>query len=264
MLSSVLGKTLRDQRRALVGWSLAIAALIAYVVGFWPSLEGSDLLTGFTEDLPEALQAFLGEADLGTARGYLSAQLFGTLLPTLVIVLAVGKGARIIAGEEEDGLLELLLVQPLPRWRIALEKAAGVLATVAVVVAGAYVVALVGVLVVGMEVTAAELAGGMAGLALLGWLLAAVAFAAGAGTGRRVLAIAGGAAVGVAAYIAATFAGLSAGLGWLESASPWTWAFGGDALAEGPSAAGVVALLAGTAALLAVGAWRFSRRDIAG
>ena len=235
MLGSVFAKTLRDQRRSVIGWLLGIVLLIAYVVAFWPSMERSPALTQITEELPEALRAFIGGADLTTARGFFSTQLFAFMLPVLVGILAVGKGAATVAGEEERGDLELLLTQPVPRWRVALEKVAAVLATIAAVVAVSCAVLWTGIAVIGADVTAAEVARGMVGLGLLGWLLA---------------------------YLASTFARLADGLGWLAAASPWTWAFRGDALGEGPGVSGVAGLVVLTAALLAAGIWRFTERDV--
>ncbi len=63
-------------------------------------------------------------------------------------------------------------------------------------------------------------------------------------------------------YLAATFTPLFDGLDWLEAASPWTWAFHGDALAEGASATGSIKLFSATAALLLAGTWTFTRRDV--
>lgn len=97
---------------------------------------------------------------------------------------------------------------------------------------------------------------------LVGWLFAAVALAVGAATGRHGAAIASATVVAVLCYVASTFAALVAGLGWLHDASPWTWAFGSDAFADGPTAAGVAGLLAATLVLLVLGTWRFESRDV--
>jgi ABC-2 type transport system permease protein len=263
-VSSVLAKTLRDQRRALLGWGVGVLALVAYVVAFWPSVEGSDALQQMTAELPEALRAFLGESDLGTARGFFSAQLYALMLPVMVAILGIGKGAGTTAGEEERGELALLLVQPLPRWRVAVEKAVAVLLVVAAVVVLSGVVLGVGIAVVGADVAAGDIVGATAGLLLLGWVAAGAALGLGAGTGRRGVAVAGASVLLVLSYLADAFAGFADGLGWLRAASPWRWAFRGDALAAGPSWVGALGLLALAAGLLAAGIWRFEHRDVRG
>lgn len=262
MLTSVFAKTLRDQRRALVAWTVALGGLIALTVAFWPTYADSPELAGLTDDLPEALRAFVGQGDLGTASGFLSSQLFAFLLPLLVGIMVVGWAVSTLAGEEERGELELLVAQPVSRRRIATEKGAAVLAGAAVVVGGGFVLLVVGVRAVGMDVGIDALAGAMTGLLLFSWLLGAVALAVGAAWGRRVTALAAAAAVGLVAYLVAAFTPLVDGLDRLADLSPWTWAFGADALAEGPSAPGAVGLMVLVGAVLAAGIWRFDARDL--
>ena len=262
MLSSVFAKSLYDQRPGLAWWTIAHALLIAFTVAFWPSYAGSPQLAELTEDLPEALRALVGQGDLGTASGFLSSQLFAFLLPLLIGIFAAGRAAGTLAGEEERGELELLLAQPVSRLRLAAEKAAGVLAGVAAVVLAGFALLVAGVAVVGMDVGVGALAGAMLGLLLFGWLLGAIALAVGAGTGRRAVALAAAATVGVLAYVLATFAPLVDRLAWLSDLSPWTWAFGTDAIAEGASVAGAAGLLALSGLVLAVGGRRFAGRDV--
>lgn len=262
MLTSVFAKTLRDQRRALVGWAVALGGLIAFTVAFWPTYADSPELAGLTDDLPEALRAFVGQGDLGTASGFLSSQLFAFLLPLLVGIMAVGRAVGTLAGEEERGELELLATQPVSRRRIVMEKGAAVLVGAAGVIGAGFVLLVVGVRAVGMDVGIDALVGAMTGLLLFSWLLAAIALAVGAAWGRRVTALAAAAAVGLAAYLVAKFTPLVPGLDWLADLSPWTWAFGADAVAEGPSAVGAVGLVVLAGAALAVGAWRFDARDL--
>ena len=47
------------------------------------------------------------------------------MVPLLLLVAAIGAGARAIAGEEERGTLDLLLSTPVSRRRLALEKLGG-------------------------------------------------------------------------------------------------------------------------------------------
>lgn len=263
MRHSVLGKTLDDQRRSVVGWSVGISLLIAFTIAFWPSMSDSaDQFTAMIAQMPPALRAMMGTTDIASASGFLSGQLFALLLPAVMAVLAIGKGAQTVAGEEERGDLELLLARPLPRWRIATEKGVAVLVTVGVVVIVTSIVTLVGAGAVGMDVPPGDLLGAMLGLGLLAGVLASVAFAVGAATGRRGAAVTVTTIVAVASYLASTFSPLVEGLGWLHELSPWTWAFGRDAVREGPSPGDVLALTALLVAVGAVGVRRFTQRDL--
>lgn len=263
MLGSVLAKSLRDQRTASIGWSFAISALIVAVIALWPAFSTTMAdMARFMANLPEAVRALMGSGDISTARGFVSVQLFSYILPVLVAVLSIGKGAATVAGEEERGELELLLVRPLPRRRIAWQKALALLAIVALVAATGCVVAIIGVAAADMDVAAGEIARAMLGLGLFGWFFGCLAFGIGAATGRKVVAIAIAAAVAFVAYMAATFAPLIPALDWLADVSPWSWAFGEDPIADGIKVGGAAALLAGTAVFVALGIIGFERRDV--
>ena len=58
----------------------------------------------------------------------------------LLAIVAIGYGASTIGGERERGLLELVLAYPVTRRRVAVEKAVGLLATVALLATGVLVI----------------------------------------------------------------------------------------------------------------------------
>ena len=78
-------RSLRGQWRALLGWVVATVALVAVVLAFWPSISGDSALSDSFSDLPPAVQAASGIADLGTPAGYLQGQIFSTLGPLILI-----------------------------------------------------------------------------------------------------------------------------------------------------------------------------------
>jgi ABC-2 type transport system permease protein len=134
MLHSVFQKTLRDGLRALLWWGVSLAGLALMVAFFYPSVRDTPALNAFVKQAPEALiRAFAGEmADLTSPAGYLNSQLFYMVAPLLLLIYAIGSGSAAIAGEEERGTLEMLLSNPVPRWRVVAEKAAAtVISTVA-------------------------------------------------------------------------------------------------------------------------------------
>jgi len=115
----------RDQRRATLAWVAGIVAVMVVTAAFWPSIEGTDSFDDVIEDLPANLQALIGAKDgvsLGTPAGYLNARVFATVLPVLLTVYGIGRGAGAVAGSEEDGTLELILANPVSRARVAAER----------------------------------------------------------------------------------------------------------------------------------------------
>ncbi len=121
---NVFTKTMRDQRRALTGWALGMAALVLLYASFYPSIKANaSKLNQYIETLPEALRNMIGRsADFSSPTGYIQSEIFSIMGPLLLMILAIGAGARAIAGEEEAGTLDLLLANPIARRRVVLEK----------------------------------------------------------------------------------------------------------------------------------------------
>ena len=112
-------------------------------------------------------------------------------------------------------------------------------------------------------ITAAELAAATTQLVLFGACLGALAFAVGAATGRKALALGISAGVAVLAYLASGFFPQVEGLEWTRQVSPWHWYLGGEPLKNGLQAVDSLLLLAVTLGLVAAGTLLFNRRDVA-
>jgi ABC-2 type transport system permease protein len=67
-------------------------------------------------------QAFGVGNDFATLPGFLATYLSSMFIP-LLAAYAIILGTSLLAGEEDDGSLEMLLTLPLPRWQIVLAKA---------------------------------------------------------------------------------------------------------------------------------------------
>jgi ABC-2 type transport system permease protein len=257
---SVLLDVLRDRRRSLVGWAIALAVVSTIYVSFYP-LVGEEQMLDMADMIPEDLAAALGYDQLGDAAGYLSATVFGLLGPALLLVFAIGAGARLVAGNEEDGTLELELTHPVARRTVYLERLAGLwlsAASLATVTGGVSWLWVVGL---DMDVSTVGVLAGTVGLLLLVLAFGTIAFAVGAATGRRAVGLAAGAGLAVAAYMADAIGPL-VGADWVTTFSPWSWYLGNDPIAEGfdPVGYGLLAALILVAAV--AGAVRMERRDL--
>ncbi len=257
MLRSVLGKTLRDQRRSLLFWSLGfVAVTLIYVAPYRSFVE-----QGLLETRESAIYEAIGFDQ--TPAGYLRGTVFGLIGPLLLIMAATTYGARAIAGDEEDGTLDLLLAHPLSRARLVLERAGGLGAAVALLGAVLWAAVVTATRVADMGIPVARLTLAVLGLALLALTFGAVALALGAATGRRGLVVGVTAALAVASYVAFTFAPQVDALAFLEPLSPFTWYLGDNPLVGPPDALGLTLLVAVPLALCALAVAAFERRDIA-
>ncbi len=256
MLRNVFLKTLRDARRAVAWWSLGLAGTAALIVSVYPTIRDNRQLTQAVEDYPEALKAFFafgGEFDYQSGAGYLGSELFSFMAPLLLLIAAIGAGARAVAGEEEQGTLDLLLANPLSRRRLALEKLGALAAELAILSLALWLSLLASAAAAGMEISAANLAAATASAALLALAFGAIALLAGAASGRRGLAIGLAAAAAVAAYLVSSLAPLVDFLRPLRQASPFYHYVASDPLRHGLALdhAGFLLLLSAAAAALA-------------
>lgn len=265
MLRSIALKTLRDARRAFLWWSLGLVGLVALIVSVYPTVRSNPSLNRLVEDYPEALKAFIafgGPVDYSSPAGYLGGELFAFMVPLLLLVAAIGGGAGVIAREEEQGTLELLMANPVSRARVVLEKSAAVAAEVVALGLVLWVALWVGAVLVGMDISAGLLAAATFSAVLLALAFGAIAVLLGAATGRRALAVGVTAAAAVAAYLVNGLAPLVDGFEVPRKLSPFYHYAAGDPLRHGLSLAhlSVLAGIAVVATLVTPAV--FSRRDL--
>jgi ABC-2 type transport system permease protein len=258
----VLRWVLREQRRSLVLWAFALAGVSAMYLSFYPAMGGNEDIEAMVEGLPEALQVGMGWDRIGTAAGYLESTVYGLIAPALLLVFAVSVGARLLAGEEEAGTLELESAGPVSRRGVLLQRFAAVALGLALLCAVLGAATLVLVPALEMDVAAGGILAATLGLWLFALAMGTIAFAVGAVTGRRAPALAVAAGVAVLAYVANALAPSVEGAAWLDTVSPFSWYLGGDPLVQGVDPAGFGALLALILAALVVGLVRFDRRDL--
>jgi ABC-2 type transport system permease protein len=234
------------------------------LAAIFPSIQGSPELDELVEAYPEALKSLFGISGTGsltTGAGYMDIEFFSLILPLLLLVLAIGSGARQIAGDEDTGRLELMLAYPVPRRGAVLAKALVVAAETALVAGAATLALAVLTPIADLGLSYGRLlaaTAGIAGVALLhGWLALALG-AAGAG---RAVAIAVPGALATAAYLVN---GLHELAGWLDPFRFLSsfWLIGGSLLQNGPNSWGLLAVAAAAGATLAAGVLLFERRDL--
>lgn len=261
---SVAVKTLYDQRRALLAWSVSLVLLVAMYVAIWPSIRDEPSMNDFLDEMPKAFRALFAAsgADMSTPVGYVQVELLSFMGPMLLLIYAVNAGANAIAGEEDRRTADLLLATPVSRTRVVLEKLAamtagtlllGVITGVALVGEGSFA---------DMGLPAGKVSAAMLHMVLLSMVFGCLALATGALTGSTTMSRALPAMAAVVAYVVN---GLGSIVSWLETArmvSPFYQYVGHDPLRNGVSWAGVVVALATVAVLAFVAVVGFGRRDV--
>jgi len=144
MSLTLFWKVLRDLRWPLLG----AAFLLTLFEGFWVKITDrftnevipailqkisyKDLLHILFEGSGKFFQAILGgeAVNLSQTGDLLSVGYVHPLPQTILMIWALGRGASALAGELERGTMELLVAQPIPRWKIITTQLAVDLVTI--------------------------------------------------------------------------------------------------------------------------------------
>lgn len=114
---AIIRSELWQRRWSLMWWSLGIAAFISINLAFYPSFKDqSQELSESLSQIPDSAMALFSDTgDFFSPTGYLSSQVFYLMLPLLLGILTISLGSSLLAREEKEGTLELLLSRPISR-----------------------------------------------------------------------------------------------------------------------------------------------------
>ncbi|MGI9050177.1 MAG: ABC transporter permease subunit [Rubrobacteraceae bacterium] len=117
----LLGHVLGLQVRSVAIWGVAFGALGVMMVAIFPGIASGPGLQQMTDALPQGLMKAVGVEDMSsmvTIKGFLDAEIFGLVLPLALPFFAILAAAGAIAGAEENGTIDVLMSNPLPRWQL--------------------------------------------------------------------------------------------------------------------------------------------------
>lgn len=259
MLRSIFTKTLYDDRRTLLWWSLALlGTCFVYVAGHKQYAEA-----GFLDaNLPEYLGILMGDLQFGTPEGYLNSTVYTLIAVALVTIFAVFAGTRAIAGEEDSGMLDVMLSYPISRTRLVLEKFAALAVEMTVIGLVLWAGVSVASTFAEMGVPIVNIAAITTGLTLVGIVMGSLALAVGALTGSKGLALGITTGVALASFLANNVAPMFEGLDTVQRLSPFYYYLSGDPLRNGFDIGGLAVLAAIITVLLGVSLWGLNHRDV--
>jgi ABC-2 type transport system permease protein len=253
-----LALELRLRARSALLAAGGMIAVIVMVGALFPAVGGS---IGKL-DLPEGVTELLGGADYGTLRGWMRSEIGAVYGPLVIAGVAITAAAGAIAGDEEAGLLGIVLAHPIARARLVAEKGAAVAVAVAVVATGTFAGLVAGVALAGGGIPVSDALAVCVHLACFGFVLGALALAVAAATGRRAAAIGAAAAYGLLGFLINGFAPLIDGLEWLRYLSPFHYYAGSDPIAHGVDVSDLAVLLSISLALTGAAAIAIRNRDL--
>lgn len=264
MLWPLVRKTLRDHWRLSAAWALGLLAIGG--VEMWAYTFMATAGPGaqqFVEAFPESMRKMFRMEEYFSGAGFLNTELYSFMVQLAFIAIGASFGAAATAGEEDRGTADILLGLPVTRSQILVSKMFALL-VVEVAVGAAFVAFLWAAMpLADMEASIANIASTTLACVLLGLFCGGCAYALGALSGRRGLALGVAIAIAIVSFLVYSLAPMIDIFDTIVNFVPWEWTMGGDPLNHGVSAAHFALLGLGTLAWTALALVAFQRRDIA-
>jgi len=255
-------RTLRRHQGQIIGWGISMALLGLYLFQFYDTIAAQrEQIESLIQSYPRELMAFFGDmTQIFTPQGYLNSYFF-SYVPLVLGIFAVLAGSGLLAGDEENGSLDLLLAHPISRARFFLARTLAFEVSLLGILALSWLGFVVGIRGSSLEIGLLEL--WLPLLSLFGLLSfygsLALVFSM-ILPARRLAAMAGGIVV-VADYFITALSRLDPDLHRIAQYMPQHFYQGGGALA-GLDYGLLLPILGGSLALLGIAWWRFQRKDI--
>lgn len=134
-MNSIIKWTLRQRRVYTIWWTIGTVLFVALEIGLYPSFKNqTQALNQSLSQLPDSVKALIGDTgNYFSAASFLNSRVFYLVLPMILIILMIGLGSSIMAREEDDGTLELLLSRPISRAKLLFGKALSAILITAII-----------------------------------------------------------------------------------------------------------------------------------
>lgn len=266
-MNALIRWTFRQRKWSVIWWSVGIIAFILLSLVFYPTFKNQTAqLNQSLDQIPQtAKQLFTDTSDLFSPLGYLSSQVFYLMFPLLLSILAIGAGSSLLAKEERDGTIELILAKPVSRESLLFGKA----------LAGACIVVFVGLITtlavivickaVGLDIGSLYILDAGAAVIFLAVCMGSFAYMLSAlGRAGRGASIALAGAFGLIGYLLSSLAPTVTWLKWPSKIFPFAYYHSSELLTGSYNWNNLIYFIAVTAGCLAVAWLAFRRRDLLG
>lgn len=253
-----------QRRWFLLWWCVGIAALIALNLAFYPSFRDQAAeLEKSLQEIPDSAKALTTDTgEFASPVGFLSSQVYYLMLPMLLGIMSIALGSSLLAREEKDGTIELLLSRGISRSKLILAKASVGLLLTGVGALVAMLVTFGMATLVDLPVPKENIAVATLACYLLALTFGAVAYLITMLGKARIASIGVATLVALGGYIIASLAGLASWLDKVSKIFPFNYYKPGEILYGNPHWRDMALLLAGIAVCGVFSWYFFKRRDL--
>jgi len=125
--------TLRRFRGQMIGWGIGLALYGILMVVLYDSIVEIEGISDLLDSYPPEILAFFGDiTDLTSPEGYLDTYYF-TYMTIIVGIFAAIAGANLVVGDEEKGILDLVVSHPISRTALFWGRMLGFVVATAVI-----------------------------------------------------------------------------------------------------------------------------------
>ncbi len=264
MIPGIFLWTLYRQRWSLLAWGVAFLALAITMSSLYPSIANMSDLQQLLEEYPAGLKAVFGLEgfDFSNPASYLKHELFALFVPALMLIFTIASGVGAVSVEESRKTLDLILSLPVRRTAYIVQKFASSAALTVMLSCTLFIGIWAAALILDLNLNLANIAAGCLMVGALGIFGLALGMGLSAALGHSGASLGIAVVVVASAYLLHTIAPL---VGWLEpyqKLSPYYYYAVSDPLLKGVNWTHLLVLLGLSAAILALGIWRFEHRDI--
>ncbi len=266
MSGAVFVETLRRTWAQTLLWACGLAFVALTIVLMIPLLDVM-VFVDLLKELPAFVRGAVGVGSdlmvITTPEGFIAVGFFGKLA-LIFAAYPVIMGLRVTANEEEDGILDVLMSAPLPRWRMVVEKLAAYALSLLVIAAVVFAGMWLGTLIADVTLDMGLMAQVVVNILPTLLLILALTALAGAALRRRRDALIAATVFVVASFMLDTIGSMGAGSAaeHLRLLSVFSAASAVSVLERGLAWGTIAALLALALTVSGGAVWAFHRRDI--
>lgn len=266
MPGSIFRDTLRADWRQMLYWGIGMGFFGAFLLIAIPNVEALQTYAQLVEVLPESMRQMVGLGDIATLttpEGFIAFGFFGYGILVFAIY-AVLAGLSVTANDEDDGIMDVVLSLPIPRWRLVVEKVLAYVVISVGIIIMAFVMMLIGTLFSSLDPDMGRLVASGINLVPATLLMLAITVFFSAVMRRKSMAtmIAAGIIIGsyfmnfIGEAATGTFGDVMGGL------SFFNYYDNQGVMANGLDVGNVVLLLVVASVLFVGSVWAFNRRDV--